>query len=109
MIIFKSEEHKYVFNKKNAELVGDKYFLDDNEKVSYSEEGVYEDFEVLSYKQACAVCNSHRDPGKLCNCSTSCSGFAPSNLAKDYKIPLPEGYRHYRGGTHGSCHFVVKE
>ena len=50
-------------------------------------------------------CNSQRESDGFCRVCSSCSGPCPSNLGCDY--PMPEGKLILRGGSYGSCRFVI--
>lgn len=65
----------------------------------------------ITYEEMEAMCEAERGPvTRFCNVCSACSGPSVSNLACDY---TPEntypGIIHYRGGTYGSCHFLVRE
>ncbi len=65
--------------------------------------------ETMSYTEMCAYCASMRDTDRFCRVSSACSGPGYSNLACDYGEGAVPGCTHFRGGNHGSCHFLVRD
>ena len=63
-----------------------------------------------TYQEMFTECESNRDESRFCNVCSSCSGPSQSNLSFDFsERETYPGYRHYRGGRYGECHFIVKE